>query len=296
MTRLGIMEMQISSLIASGSDSKNPVEAIRSFDRGILITGLAQEGFKLIELGGDLGLFFPSAFDSKNIQRLLALKHELGLSYTLHLPLWSVEPSTPLEPVRMGSVQAIEDVINAARPLAPEVYVLHATGALAAEFYQMDLPENVKPLVIRQFQSGAINSIKTILERSGIPSRKLAIETIEFPFETTLEIAELLDLSICLDTGHVLAGFSGAISLEDALVACSHRLAEIHLHDSPNFLETGQLAYGKDHQALGMGTLDTNLLFQFINQQNFTGPVIFELTVEEAKLSIDFLRESGDIL
>ncbi len=288
--------MQIRSLIASGSDLKNPVEVITNFDRGKLVAGLAQEGFNLIELGGDLGLFFPSAYESKNIQRLETLKHELGLSYTLHLPLWSVEPSTPLKPVRLGSVQAILDVINAVKPLDPEFYILHATGALAAEFYRMNLPENIKSLVLRQFQSGAINSIKTILERSGLPSRKLAIETIEFPFDLTLEIAELLDLSICLDTGHVLAGFSGPISLHDALTACSHRLAEIHLHDSPNFLETGQLAYGKDHQALGMGALDTNRLFQFLDEQNFTGPIIFELTVEEAKNSILFLRESGVLI
>jgi sugar phosphate isomerase/epimerase len=146
---------------------------------------------------------------------------------------------------------------------------------------------------LRQFQSGAITSIKAILDRFSIPSRKLAIETIEFPFDLTLEIAEHLDLSICLDTGHVLAGFSGAISLADALMACSHRLAEIHLHDSPNFLETGQLAYGKDHHALGTGALDTHDLFQFIDQQHFTGPIIFELSVEEAKRSIKFLRESG---
>lgn len=296
MTRLGIMELQINKLIEVGSGSKDPVESIRKFDRGNLISGLVQEGFSLIELGGDLGLFFPSAFDPQNIQRLLAIKKELGIRYTVHLPLWSVEPSTPLEPVRLGSVQAILDIINATKTLGPEVYVLHATGALAAEFYRMNLPENVKSLILKQFQLGAVNSIKSILEESGINSRKLAIETIEFPFELTMEIAELLDLSICLDTGHVLAGFSGLLSMHDALKACAHRLVEIHLHDSPNFLKTGQLGYGKDHQALGKGDLEIELLFEFINQNNFTGPIIFELTVKEAQESIHFLQESGVML
>ncbi len=47
-----------------------------------------------------------------------------------------MEPSTPLSPVREGSVRAVVECIRATLPLAPEVYVLHATGALAAEFYR----------------------------------------------------------------------------------------------------------------------------------------------------------------
>jgi len=295
MTRFGIMEMQFNRLLAVNEEAKDAIDLILNFDRGRLINGLVHEGFNLIELGGDLGLFFPTAYENKNIQRLLKLKQDFSLDYTLHLPLWSVEPSTPLEPVRLGSVDAILDVIDAVEPLDPEVYVLHATGALAAEFYRMNLPENAKSLALKQFQGGAINSIKTILEESGIPSRKLAIETIEFPFDLILEIAEVLDLSICLDTGHILAGFSGSISIMDALKACSPRLAEIHLHDSPNFLKTGQLGYGKDHQPLGNGELNTNQLFQFLKQMNFNGPIIFELTVEEAQSSITHLQESGVI-
>jgi len=296
MTRFGIMEMQFNRLLAVNEEATDAIDLILNFDRGRLINGLVHEGFNLIELGGDLGLFFPTAYENKNIQRLLKLKQDLSLDYTLHLPLWSVEPSTPLEPVRLGSVDAILDVIDAVEPLDPEVYVLHATGALAAEFYRMNLPENAKSLALKQFQGSAINSIKTILEESGIPSRKLAIETIEFPFDLILEIAEVLDLSICLDTGHILAGFSGSISIMDALKACSPRLAEIHLHDSPNFLKTGQLGYGKDHQPLGNGELNTNQLFQFLKQMNFNGPIIFELTVEEAQSSITHLQESGVII
>ena len=293
MARFGIMEMQLNRLLAVNDQAKDAVDYILNFDRGQLVNGLVREGFNLIELGGDLGLFFPTAYEEKNIQRLLTLKQNLGLNYTVHLPLWSVEPSTPLEPVRLGSVDALLDVIDAVVPLDPEVFVLHATGALAAEFYRMKLPEIAKSLALKQFQGGAISSIKTILDETGIPSRKLAIETIEFPFDLTLEIAELLDLSLCLDTGHVLAGFSGSLSIMDALKACSPRLAEIHLHDSPNFLKTGQLGYGKDHQALGTGELNTSQLFQFIKHHNFNGPIIFELTVEEAKNSLKHLQESG---
>lgn len=291
--RFGIMEMQLDRLVPQNIKSKDAIDRILNFDRGQLVSSLAQAGFSLIELGGDLSLFFPNAYQTENILRLLKLKKDLGVTYTVHLPLWSVEPSTPLEPVRMGSVDAIMDVIDAVEPLDPEVFVLHATGALAAEFYRMNLPEMAKSLALKQFQGGAISSIQIILEETGLPSRKLAIETIEFPFDLTIEMANLLDLSICLDTGHVLAGFSGEIHLMDALKACLPRLAEIHLHDAPDYAQTRQLGYGKDHQPLGTGALQVKPLIDQIEQAGFTGPVIFELSVQDAQASLAYLQSLG---
>ena len=90
------------------------------------------------------------------------------MTYTLHLPLWSVEPSTPLNPVRNGSVAAIVQTIQATLPLEPEVYVLHATGALAAEFYNMKISEMARMLILRQFQNGARESIQSILAQTGL--------------------------------------------------------------------------------------------------------------------------------
>lgn len=291
--RFGIMEMQLERLIAFDSGAESAVDQILNFDRGHLVTGLAQDGFPLIELGGDLGLFFRSAYREKAIHQLAKIKDDLDLTFTVHLPLWSVEPSTPLEPVRLGSEDAIMDIMDAVQPLEPEVYVLHATGALAAEFYQMKLPQMAKTLILKQFQGGAISSIRDILEETGLPSRKLAIETIEFPLELTLEIADLLDLSICLDTGHILSGISGAVKFEDALEACLPRLAEVHLHDSPDFMKTGKLGYGQDHQALGTQDLDVKLLMNRLKKHAFTGPIIFELSVKEAQKSIAYLKNLG---
>jgi sugar phosphate isomerase/epimerase len=291
--QFGIMEMQMAQLVPGDVNPKNAVDRILSFDRGQLISHLAGSGFKLIELGGDLSLFFPQAYKGKSINKLNKLKQDLGLSFTVHLPLWSVEPSTPLEPVRYGSADAIMDIIDAVDILEPEVYVLHATGALAAEFYRMNIPEIAKSLVLKQFQGNAISTIKMILEETGLPSRKLAIETIEFPLDLTLEIADLLDLSICLDTGHVLAGFSGTIAFDDALTACLPRLAEVHLHDSPDFMKTGELGYGKDHQPLGTGDLNVRKLLETLNENGFSGPIIFELTTDEAKQSLAYLKRIG---
>ena len=254
--RFGIMAMQMKALIPAGLSPQEMVGYIGSFDHAKLVRDLHAQGFDLIELGGDLSMFMPQTFAPPAIERLAALKAELGLAYTVHLPLWSVEPSTPLTPVRHGSTQAMIDVIKATQPLEPEAYVAHATGALAAEFYRMRLPEMGRALLMRQFQGGALESLATILAETGIPSRKLAIETIEFPLDLTLEMAEKLDLSLCLDVGHVLSGFSGDVDFFDAVELCLPRLLEVHLHDSPIPASQEAIVYGGDHAVLGTGDLD----------------------------------------
>jgi sugar phosphate isomerase/epimerase len=255
-----------------------------------LVNDLAQSCFNLIELGGDLVLFLPHTYKPDAIHRLLELKNDKGLNYTLHLPLWSVEPSTPLTPVRRGSVEAVVQAINAVENLEPEIYVMHATGSLAAEFYRMRIPEVARSVLMRQFQNGARDSLKTILLETGIHSRKIAIETIEFPLDLTLELAEELDLSICFDTGHVMAGFSGAPDFFEALERCLPRLGEVHLHDSPWRSPDQTPGYGEDHKVLGNGELDVPRFLSRLEESGFTGPVIFELTKEEALASLQYIE------
>ncbi len=288
--RFGIMAMQLDKLVPSALSPEAMQGYLTTFDHAALVRALHNHGFNPIELGGDLAMFMPHTFAPPAIERLVALKEETGVEYTVHLPLWSVEPSTPLTPVRRGSARALVDIVRATLPLEPEVYVMHATGALAAEFYQMHLPELGHALIMRQFQAGARESLAALLSETGIPSRQLAIETIEFPFDLTLELAEELDLSLCLDTGHVLAGFSGlTLDFFDVVEACLPRLAEVHLHDAP-VPAAGAIVYGTDHSPLGTGDLDTARLLDRLEAAGFDGPVIFELRVEQALASLDVVR------
>jgi sugar phosphate isomerase/epimerase len=288
--RFGIETLQKEALIPVGMPAHEVIAHIAAFDHAALSRQFFERGFNPIELSGDMVLFLPHSFAPPTIEGLAALKEETGLAYTVHLPLWSVEPSTPLSPVREGSVRAVAGVLRATLPLEPEIIVLHATGALAAEFYRMDLPDVARAFILRQFQSYARQSIEILLSETGIPSRQLAIETIEFPFDLTLELAEELDLSICLDTGHVLVGFSGPIGLFEALEACLPRLGEVHLHDAPWQGPEQSIGYGQDHRPLGNGDLDTGRLLDRLAESRFDGPIIFELAVEEALASLEVIR------
>lgn len=288
--RFGVIAMQLSSLIPTEMTSDELLTHVMNFEYTKLVEQLVVHGFDLIELSGDLGLLLPHTLEPESIERLNCLKEAQGLTFTVHLPLWSIEPSTPSSPVRDGSVDAIVNCIRAFERLDPDIYVLHATGALASEFYRMPLPELAHDYLLRQFQHNARKSLKRILSETEISNRRLAIETIEYPFDLTLELAEDLKLSICLDTGHVLVGFSGPIGIFDALDQCLPFLGEIHLHDGPWQGPNRNIGYGKDHQALGRGDLDVGRFLDKLVMAGFNGPVIFELGLDSAKESVDFIR------
>jgi sugar phosphate isomerase/epimerase len=292
--RFGIMAMQIEALVPQGVPAEQVMAGLMGFEHAALARRLFEKGFNPVELGGDLGMFLPQAYSPEAVTRLAALKDD-GLTYTLHLPLWSVEPSTPLAPVRRGSVEAIVQAIQAVRPLEPEVCVLHATGALAAEFYNMKISETARALILRQFQNGARESLQAILEQTGLPSRRLAIETIEFPLDLTVELAEEFDLSFCLDVGHVLAGFPGWFDFFEVVERLLPRLAEVHLHDSRK-MPAGRRGYGEDHKPLGQGDLELGRFLDRLSEANFQGPLVFELKVEEALESMQVIRAARPAL
>jgi sugar phosphate isomerase/epimerase len=296
MLRFGIEMLQASLLIemampALARQKSSAQLTPPSADAAVLVERIADLGFSLIELNTDLNVFFPDSFGLPTIRRLQALKESRGLSYTVHLPLWSIEPSTPVQWVREGSVEALVDAVLRLAPLEPEAYVLHATGALAAEFYRMaTIPDQARPLVMGMFQRHAAHSVEELLRRTKLPSRAVAVENIEFPFDLTLALAEEFDLSLCFDIGHVLAKYSGPVTFEEALQRSLPRLGEIHLHDAYYRPQPDGTFRRNDHLPLGEGELPLGFLLDTLKQAAFEGPVIFELTIQEARASLDHLR------
>jgi sugar phosphate isomerase/epimerase len=95
---------------------------------------------------------------------------------------------------------------------------------------------------------------------------------------------------MCLDTGHVLVGFSGPFELFEVLERILPRLGEVHMHDGPWQGPERNIGYGKDHQPLGQGDLDVGRFLDRLAQANWDGPIIFELSVEQAHASLDLIR------
>ncbi len=288
--RFGISGMQFAGLVGTAGSAADAAARVAAFDHADHVRALADQGFDAIELAGDLTFFFPQAFAPLAIERLAALKEERRLDYTVHLPLWSVEPSTPLDPVRRGSVAAVVETIRATWPLQPASYVLHATNALASEFYRRRLPEPANAYVLGTFQHNARRSLETILAETGIPSRRLAPETVEFPLDLTLELVNEFDLGVCFDTGHVLVGYSGPFDFFDALERCLPHLAQVHLHDASSQGPERRVRYGEDHKPLGTRDLDVAGFLDHLTEAGFAGPLVFELPVDQALASLDVVR------
>ncbi len=234
------------------------------------------------EITADLIYVLPGLITQETINALMDLKREYQWNFSVHLPLWSIEPSSPNQYIREASVNCIINTIRLTSPLEPTCYVLHATGALATEFYHMNVPGPMKDFIIAQFSLNACRSIEQILDATKIEPRRIAVENVEFPFKPFFESVEDLDVSICFDTGHLLAGYSGQWTVMDFLETYHDRIVELHLHDGRH----PQI----DHRPLGTHDLPVKELLTWLMDRNFTGPLVFELTYQGTVESLQYLQ------
>ncbi len=270
------------------------VDGVPDFSRfdilEIVREALNTDHISVIELTLDIEHIIPGALTPKIIDELAELKDELGHSYTAHLPLWSLEPASFNEYIRSGSVESIVHSIKLTEPLEPEYYVLHSTGPLAAEFSNLDFPREMVMLICTLMAGFSARSIEEIITATEMNPRRLAIENIEFPFEITREIVDEYDTSICFDTGHLLTKYSGNESVNEFYGKHKDRIVELHLHDG-SYHELGDTAIHRDHIPLGQGEMPVRrFLLELLNDE-FDGPLIFELTSSEVTESLAHMAE-----
>jgi len=257
-----------------------------------IVRNTVAEGYSVIEVSMDAKHIIPNSLTYDSIKRLVDLKDELGHTYTVHLPFWSVELATFNEHVRMGSVDSTIEAIELAEPLEPEAYVLHASGDLAAAFSNMKYDSDLVRLIGTVLAGFAAASVEDIVSRTEINPRELAIENVDFPFDILREIVDDLDTSICFDTAHLLAQMSGTESVMDFYATHKDRITEIHLQDAAK--DDDDTVIQEDHVPLGRGIMGEKLLREFLLElikDRFDGPLIFELSKTEAGESLDYIRK-----
>ncbi len=240
-------------------------------------------GFKHIEITGDLAHVLPGILTPAIIEELVKIKEEENISFSVHLPLWAIEPAAFAPEIRKASVETFVNCINLTKPLDPICWVMHATGGLTVEFMNMNLPEFAHAIMIQQFTAHAAEAIKRTIELTGIEPKKLAIENIEYPFDIMYPIIQQLDVSICFDTGHLLAGFSGNMSVIEFLESYYDRIIEFHIHDG----ECPRI----DHKTLGKHKLPVRELLLRLKDKNYQGPLVFELSHQESLESMEYIKK-----
>jgi len=287
--RFGITPLQFDNTL--GIIGATGAPDFSQFNYATIIREFQAQGFSLMELTLDVRYVLPGGLTEQTVEALLEAKEDLGLNFTAHLPLWSLEPATPNEFIRNASVQCTVDAIELVKPLDPVVYVLHSTGSLAAEFSRLDLPPPFDQVALEYINMQSKQSVEEILDQTDIPSKKLALENVEFPFDATWRVAEALDTGVCLDTGHVLAGYSGDLTVQEFVNRYFSRIREVHLHDGGQELSGGGMIRRYDHQALGTGNLPIQEFLSELLKRNYEGVIIFELTLQEAQESLKVIRE-----
>ncbi len=281
--RYGMLPLGLGAVASSVSDG---LAALAQLSVPALVRkALEIDHISVIELSMDIVHIVPGVLGSRHIQELCDLRDEMGHSYTVHLPIWSVELSSPNDAVRAASVKTVVDAIRHVGPLEPEAYVLHLTGSLASALLRMGLPESATPVVLTLVNRYSAQSLEEILVQSEIDPRLLAVENVSFPFAATRMVVDEFDTGICLDTGHILAKSSGDEPLLEFYRANRDRIVEIHLHDG-YVSECGGVLVPKDHLPLGDGSLPIRAFFLRLVADRFSGPLVFELGESAVRKSL----------
>jgi sugar phosphate isomerase/epimerase len=155
----------------------------------VKLLGPYLENIELLLFESDLTGKLPS---KKVIRELAGLANEFSLGYNIHLPTDISISSRDTQEQRL----AVETVIKVAERVAP---LSPATLTLHVPWHEDSRDENT----VKAWQERVSKSLELILNK-GIPARLISIENLDYPFELLDPIILELDLSVCLDCGHLI--------------------------------------------------------------------------------------------
>ena len=209
----------------------------------------------------------PDALPSgRVIDKLARLADDFGLTYNVHLPT-DVSISDPNPANQRHAVDTTMRVMKLVNPLAPSVLTLHVP------YNEVSLDaHHVK--IWRNRVYGNLEKIRA----SNFYKHTVSIETLDYKFELIEDIVFELDLTICLDLGHLIV--SGC-DIVEVFNRYSFKTDLIHLHGVEN---------RDDHKALD------RLPEKFVEPvvwilKRFTGVVSLEIfSFENLAASLNFLE------
>lgn len=165
--------------------------------------------------------------DPPEIHDLGRLADTLDITYNVHLPM-DVALGSRRTAERDRSVTALVRALERVAPLTATTHTLH----LAAETTADD------GMDAGAWQLRCMDSLRQVLQRTQIPSRRLSVETLEYDPGRLAPIVETLDLAVCIDIGHLIRY---GHHLDSVISRFIHRTSIFHLHG---------VAAGNDHRSL----------------------------------------------
>ncbi len=149
------------------------------------------------------------------IGELANLAKDFNLTYNVHLPTdISISSRDPQQ--QSIAVEMIIRVVERVAPLCPTTLTLHVP-------YHDDLLAEDK---VKSWQERVIKNLDKVLA-NGTPAQLISIENLDYPFEILDPIISELDLSICLDCGHLMLHGDDILTFFNTYTA---KTAIIHLY------------------------------------------------------------------
>jgi sugar phosphate isomerase/epimerase len=211
-----------------------------------------KDSFDDIEL-----LFFESGNlpGSEVINELKNIRQKSGISYTIHLPL-DLNIADPEESIRSMSVKKIVSIIKDTISLDPSGYILHIPGYIRRKYID--------------WCNQTALSLEEITKGIDFNSKLLCLENLDYPPGLLDKFISDFDLSLCLDTGHLIKNEQDVKKYFEKYISNSRI---IHL-------------YGIEDSGLhgGLNKIDKGLLnwiMEFIDKQNFDEIVTLEVFSEQ---------------
>lgn len=166
-------------------------------------------------------LFFESKPEGslpsrEEIDALSRISEDFSLGYNIHLPT-DVSLAAPGREGRIEALDALRRVVGLTLPLDPLGWTLHIP---------LDPSMGTGADDIQRWRGRAREGLEKLLG-AGVPSRRLAVENLDYPFGWVRNIIRELDVSVCMDAGHLL------LRGEDVSAFYREyfdRIAVIHLH------------------------------------------------------------------
>ncbi|MBI9085124.1 MAG: sugar phosphate isomerase/epimerase [Desulfobacterales bacterium] len=212
---------------------------------------------------------YPGALPTpKTMAELAELARDLNLTYNVHLPT-DIFLGDENKAVRQQAVDTLLRVRDLTAPLNPTTLTLHLLPSPRGRY--------VRDLGLWQ---DCLRKSLGRLFAGGIDPESISVETLDYPFEWVEGIVSDLNLSICMDLGHLLVH---RYDMQALFVRNQDRVSIIHLHGVEG---------KRDHLALNrMGTEDMNAAMDILC--GFTGVVSIEVfSFQDLAASLPVLEKS----
>jgi sugar phosphate isomerase/epimerase len=164
-------------------------------------------------------LFFESGPESlpspELVQELSDLAAGHGIGCQIHLPS-DVYLGHPDPDERRRAVEAIRTILERCRVLAPSTFTLHLERN----------PAGTENLPAERWRQYLLESLERMLPQKTLP-REISVETLDYPLKWVAPVIEAMDLSVCMDMGHLMVH---GVDLRAFYESWKDRITVVHLH------------------------------------------------------------------